>query len=189
MSESTNRDAGEATTDVLQAEQVDTFQPLVWCPSLSPHTTCLKRNFLLIIHLIILGVWAKNPPRHWNTGLHRWNNGEDNQLVLDPWLLSASLQRQTQRDWRQRRNQTALMDVRTASKWPVTVIQEARLELAMGSPELKTDNSRSDSMRSELLALAAVVNVTQASSLQCTAYVSWLAYVFVSYRDKKCPVL
>lgn len=51
----------------------------------------------------------------------------------------------------------------------------------MGSPELRTDNSRSDSMRSELLALAAVVNVTQASSLQCTAYVSWLAYVFVSY--------
>lgn len=30
MSESTNRDAGEATTDVLQAEQVDTFQPHVW---------------------------------------------------------------------------------------------------------------------------------------------------------------
>lgn len=56
MSESTNRDAGEATTDVLQAEQVDTFQPHVWYPSLSPHTTCLKRNFLLIIHLIILGV-------------------------------------------------------------------------------------------------------------------------------------
>lgn len=44
MSESTNRDAGEATTDVLQAEQVDTFQPHVWYPSLSPHTTMFKEK-------------------------------------------------------------------------------------------------------------------------------------------------
>ena len=58
MSESTNKDAGEAATDVLQAEQVDAFQQRL-VPSLSEHfcdNTYLKRIFLLIIHLIILGV-------------------------------------------------------------------------------------------------------------------------------------